>query len=233
MTTVIYGLCDPRTGVLRYVGKTVQPLPRRLRAHLSQKTEDHRGRWIAVLRAEGLVPDIFCIEEVPEDACWREAERHAIAYYRSVGCVLTNNASGGDGPESYTSTMRAKMAQSARDRDPASRVFTAAARANMASAKLKQSRDTRDKLAQAGRNLSAETRLKRRAAASAVSSETKQKMSQSAKNKAVLTPKIVREIRALTTAGDMSLAAIGRRFGLSATAVSRIKSRATWASVAP
>lgn len=228
---VIYGLCDPRTGALRYVGKTTQPLLRRLKQHLRDKTSDHRGRWVQAILRSKTSPDIFVIEKIEEGNCWREAERHAVAYFKSLGCDLTNNALGGDGLGSFSEVTREKMARSARERDPLSRRFSDAARRTMSLSKLSQTRETREKLANAGRRISEETRQKRRNAAASISRETRQKMSQSAKNKTTLTPQLVRDIRTFVKEGDLSLAAIGRRLKVSASVVSRIKSGKTWSSV--
>lgn len=176
-------------------------------------------------------PDIFVIETVAPGACWREAERHAIAYFRSLGCSLTNNALGGDGVGSFDSATRSKMSRSAYNRDPRSRVFSTEGRKHMTVAKLKQSLATREKLALAGRSISEETRQKRRTAAANTSALTRRRMSLAARNKASLTVAQVREIRALVAAGELSLAAISRHFEVSASVVSRIKAGKTWTAV--
>lgn len=92
--TYIYGIIDPRTNQLRYVGKTKVRLDMRLASHFRITNIDHRGNWFANMRKNNVQPDIFKIEEVEN---WREAERFWIAYFRSIGCKLVNKTFGGDG----------------------------------------------------------------------------------------------------------------------------------------
>ena len=96
-TTIIYGAIDPRTSELRYVGKTKGTLKARLAGHLRAGTHTHRGHWFRSLRNQGVAPDMFVIERVPEDSDWRECEQFWIAYFRSIGCNLVNTSVGGDG----------------------------------------------------------------------------------------------------------------------------------------
>jgi hypothetical protein len=95
--TIIYGLCDPRTQELRYVGKTSRSLKKRLRGHLdrSKKPRTHRDCWIRSLLKQGIAPGIFEIDTVDGDGC--ESESHHIAYFKSIGCDLTNHTAGGEG----------------------------------------------------------------------------------------------------------------------------------------
>ena len=97
--TIIYGVCDPRTGELRYVGKTSDTLKRRLVEHLWTKDTDrtHRGYWFRKLKKDGITPDIFEIETIAPGACWKAAECFWIAYFRSIGCRLVNQSKGGGG----------------------------------------------------------------------------------------------------------------------------------------
>ena len=111
MKTIIYGLCDPRTGELRYVGKTSRTLKDRMKGHLcdAKKGTAHRNRWIAALLRQGVKPEMFEIEIVDGDGC--EAERHHIAAFRALGCRLTNLTDGGEGAPGLVPTheTRAKV----------------------------------------------------------------------------------------------------------------------------
>lgn len=125
---IIYGLADPRTGELRYVGKTVKSLKARLREHMSRARSggrEHRSCWI---RATG-APDAFEIERVEGDGC--ESERHHIAYFRSLGCRLVNHTAGGEGRlgDRHSVEARAKMsaAQLGRKRSAEQRARMSAA----------------------------------------------------------------------------------------------------------
>ena len=94
----IYGLTDPRTGEVRYVGKATD-VQKRLYMHLFHATtelprwrdDDHKARWIRQLVNLGLVPGLVILEEV--DGNWQEAERRWIGHFEG----LTNIALGGQG----------------------------------------------------------------------------------------------------------------------------------------
>jgi hypothetical protein len=47
MTITIYGLVDPRTNVLRYVGQAINPVKRHSRhCHPDKTDRTHRAAWI-------------------------------------------------------------------------------------------------------------------------------------------------------------------------------------------
>lgn len=107
---IIYGLCDPSTGQLRYVGKTGTALKRRLQKHVSNAPHEKRCRraaWVLSLVKRGLMPEAFVIEEVQGDG--DTEEQHHIAQFRSIGCDLTNGTTGGDGGRTATPQTRAAM----------------------------------------------------------------------------------------------------------------------------
>lgn len=98
----IYGLVDPRTQQLRYVGKTSKRrIKDRLFCHLGHARlagpKRHVLAWVSGLLSDGLRPEIFVIEEVPSGADWKEVEQFWIAYFRSIGADLCNRSIGGDG----------------------------------------------------------------------------------------------------------------------------------------
>ena len=96
----IYGLYDPRTSELRYVGFTSQPLQSRLKyGHLRTselKLRTHKAHWISSLLRLGLKPEIFEIQKTDINN-WKFDEQWNIEYFKSIGCRLTNATSGGDG----------------------------------------------------------------------------------------------------------------------------------------
>lgn len=100
-STIIYGLCDPETGELRYVGKTSGTIRKRMVSHVGAarlKTDKrHSLHWIKSILDAGQMPDIFEIEIVPAGGDWQEAEMFWIAMFRSLGARLTNSTLGGDG----------------------------------------------------------------------------------------------------------------------------------------
>lgn len=106
----IYVLCDPITGELRYVGKTIQTLEKRLNHHVSDVRElNHRSNWILSLRMDGLKPTIHSIEEVSDDRLLDEREIFWIAHYRALGCNLLNACDGGGGTLHPTDETRLRM----------------------------------------------------------------------------------------------------------------------------
>lgn len=106
---LIYGLIDPRTEELRYVGQSSKGLERP-KQHWSKRVQggalrDHCHNWVRSLLAEKLVPEVVVLESYdavdPTDGqtkSWLDTnERLAIAFYREMGCDLTNQTDGGGG----------------------------------------------------------------------------------------------------------------------------------------
>ena len=98
---VIYGLVDPRNGVIRYVGLTMAGVGPRFRHHLQDAIRGkrgHRNSWIRKLLAMQERPFPVILETVREDLL-DNAEIRWIGKMRSeVGPALTNVADGGDHP---------------------------------------------------------------------------------------------------------------------------------------
>lgn len=112
--TQIYLLRDPRDGAVRYVGKTITSLRRRLSGHISRakKPQHHSQRWIAGLLGLGFTPIIELIEIAAQD--WQDRERFWIAHYRGAGARLTNLSDGGETPTGIviTDATRDRMSKS-------------------------------------------------------------------------------------------------------------------------
>lgn len=109
----IYTLSDPRTGEVRYVGKTSQPSIR-LNNHLySDRGSNHKWTWIKSLKAENLKPLMEVIETVPEEKSF-EAEKIWIESFRFYGCRLMNSDFGTIGALSDDAKRRAKASTIAR-----------------------------------------------------------------------------------------------------------------------
>lgn len=87
----IYGLKDPETDEIRYVGKT-NNLKNRYHGHIclcSTDTNRHKASWIKSLRKRNLKPEMIVLEEV-DDCCWQEKEKFWIDKYKNIGRGLTN-----------------------------------------------------------------------------------------------------------------------------------------------
>jgi group I intron endonuclease len=109
----IYGLQDPETKRVRYVGVSNNP-QRRFKAHLKPESAkfSHKDNWITSLKKRGLLPTLFIIQEVADDS-WGLVEQQWIKHYRLNGEPLTNLANGGQGATGYHHTEEAKKRMSA------------------------------------------------------------------------------------------------------------------------
>ncbi len=97
---LIYGLVDPVSGQLRYVGKSTEGLDRpKEHGYPSELKRGHgyKENWIRQLRSLGLNYKIEVLHEVTDAEILSEAEIHWIAYFRALGCKLTNLTDGGEG----------------------------------------------------------------------------------------------------------------------------------------
>ena len=108
-TVYIYGLIDPRTREVRYVGKT-KDLQERYRIHLYERRKNHKCNWIQYLQQQGLKPEMVVLEKVSE-VQWQKAERFWIRHFQSRGIRLTNGHEGGTGGQ-MTDEVRRKMSLS-------------------------------------------------------------------------------------------------------------------------
>lgn len=90
----IYGLYDPRTEALRYIGKTIKP-KQRLAQHCRSKADQAHTPvviWCKSLRALGLQPRMDILTWCSD---WEMAEKRLIAAHRRAGADLLNVAAGG------------------------------------------------------------------------------------------------------------------------------------------
>lgn len=93
----IYGLVDPLTLELRYVGQCIVPIEQRFKAHLHENLNNRKNQWIRSLKNKGTKPEIFVIDTCNDfDECMR-MEMFWIAYFKSIGSRLTNVTTGGEG----------------------------------------------------------------------------------------------------------------------------------------
>lgn len=66
MTTSIYGLVDPLTHQVSYIGRTID-LYERFDAHLKDVAETLKAKWIKNLRVSGVSPVMIVLEEVDDE----------------------------------------------------------------------------------------------------------------------------------------------------------------------
>ncbi len=95
---LIYGLVDPRTKEVRYVGKSCSGLRRPQRhKHPSEMASDHtyKGNWIRKLKSLGMDYIITVLEVFGSPEPLAEVERRWIRELRNINGNLTNLTSGG------------------------------------------------------------------------------------------------------------------------------------------
>lgn len=120
MSGFIYGLTDPRTGEIRYVGRSVNDPWYRYLVHTRDTSSCYKARWIRSLMNQGLKPGFFIIEmnvpvtEINAYECWW------IAQGRNWGWRLTNGTRGGDGLVDATEDVRKNMREAWKTRPPMS-----------------------------------------------------------------------------------------------------------------
>lgn len=104
----IYGLVDPTNNQLKYIGKSVNP-KNRFRKHLQEcrKKVTYKDRWLNKLLQKNIKPELLIIDVVNESN-WVFWEKHYIAYFKKIGCELTNTTEGGDNPPNRIGKKRTK-----------------------------------------------------------------------------------------------------------------------------
>lgn len=107
----IYGLVCPDAGVVRYIGKSINP-DKRLIAHITaavRKNYDHHtARWIRKLAKSGKRPELSILQVVQKGEDWRSIERAWIEVARRDGWPLTNTTAGGEGLDYLDSAEKQK-----------------------------------------------------------------------------------------------------------------------------
>ncbi len=99
MPFYLYGLEDPRTDALRYIGYTGNPAYRHAQHMTPAKLRGrcHRVNWLTELKTLGLWPVMVILAQRDDRTAIQIAEREAIARFRTEGHDLVNGTPGGDG----------------------------------------------------------------------------------------------------------------------------------------
>jgi group I intron endonuclease len=104
---IVYGLYDPRTSALRYIGKSESGESRLLR-HLNPKTlnteKTHKSNWIKSLIKLGLKPYLQVLYTASEFEDLSKLEISFIAKHKASGDNLTNQTNGGEGMLGFSPT---------------------------------------------------------------------------------------------------------------------------------
>lgn len=162
----VYGLIDPVTREMRYVGATTVGM-KRPRGHLRPSIYDGPGRhrelhlycWIRSVVASGGLPEIVVIEYAADDESPFNLEMGWVSYFRGIGCRLTNETDGGKGRIGYKASEEAK-------RKLRERIHTQEWRDNMSKAQKKRfehgmPKEHKDKISKSLNNISSEERRER------------------------------------------------------------------------
>jgi hypothetical protein len=131
----IYGLTEPKTGEIRYIGKTIRNPERRYAAHLtpsSLKKTDHRACWLKSLLARGERPGMIILrDDIQLEEQLDQEEIELIAFCRSLDFRLVNLNAGGEGQRGRRWTPeqreRASRNRTGRQLSPATRQKISAA----------------------------------------------------------------------------------------------------------
>jgi hypothetical protein len=197
----IYGLVDPETEQIRYIGKSIRPAER-LENHINEPPSNcHRSHWLQKLKRAGLRPGIVIIESVVGAWPWQESERFWIAYGRKQGWPLTNNTSGGDGVQDLAPEARARIVAAGRGR-------------KHTPAELEKMR-----IASTGRVFGPESRAKQSAAFKGRAMTWGAKIAEVLRK---LSPDQETEVRLRLSAGE-KVKDIAREFGMHRTSISKVK----------
>lgn len=97
--TFIYALCDPSTGLTRYIGKANAPEVRLRRGHIPDARNGEKSHlycWIRSLLNIGKLPKLEVLFSIPV-ADWQFWEKFMIDGFRKQGHDLVNLTPGGDG----------------------------------------------------------------------------------------------------------------------------------------
>lgn len=170
----IYGLWDPRTGDLRYIGKSIDP--NRRSVHRISRAKHGTGinpvhDWIRELLGENLRPILEVLEEATKET-WQESEKEWIRQCRELGIDLLNVHDGGGGLPSSTNTARKGKKLSKEHREAISKGVRG----------TKRSEETRRRMSEAKKRLYADPEERRkqseRMKGHPVSEETREKLKQ-------------------------------------------------------
>ncbi len=94
----VYGLLDPDSHKVRYIGQTVRDLRVRLAGHICSVVSDRPVvLWVKGLVSVGKRPDIVLLGEADTHVALDTLEQRMIAEYRAAGNNLLNKSSGGGG----------------------------------------------------------------------------------------------------------------------------------------
>lgn len=94
---IIYGLTDPNTSAIRYIGQSSQGLNRPKEHAKNSRSNAKCRNWVKSLRSRDLTYGITILEVLKDSSELNPAEIRWIKYGRDEGWDLTNMTDGGEG----------------------------------------------------------------------------------------------------------------------------------------
>lgn len=117
MNHLVYGLIDPRTRLIRYVGKSSRGMTRPTMHHKKPVSDQtYCARWVRSLQRAGYAVEICVLEYLQTETQALAAEVWWIAYGQLSAWPLTNLTDGGEGMCNPHPQTRKKMSESAKRR---------------------------------------------------------------------------------------------------------------------
>jgi len=117
---MIYALCDPDNGDVRYVGQTVQGIRRcwehKSNAKNNRDTNTYKKNWINKLLKNNKMYCVMVLEKVTTKEELKPAEIKWIKYFKDLGFKLTNLTEGGDSNYTFTPEVIEKIRKSSTGR---------------------------------------------------------------------------------------------------------------------
>lgn len=115
---IIYGLEDPRTSQIRYIGKSTSGLKRPSEHGRKNRSSGKCKNWIKSLQNKGMTFKIKILEVLEEETLLNASERKWIAIGRELNWPLTNMTDGGEGASGCVKSpeTRLKLSKSATER---------------------------------------------------------------------------------------------------------------------
>lgn len=118
----VYGLCDPDTNQLRYVGITIQGFDR-IREHFYKSEKKSKvtkflspsQKWINKLKSEKKIFNVIYLEYFDNPANLDDAERFYIQYFKFIGANLLNVELGGKKENGLTLEERLRISQKTKE----------------------------------------------------------------------------------------------------------------------
>lgn len=230
----IYALHDPRSGAIRYVGKTGQRLSYRRTQHMrrARMCDDnlHSLNWLRELLAENMMPEVSVLEVLSPDMDWQARERFWIAHGIAEGWPLTNMTEGGEGIVNPSAELREAQSKRMKGNDYAVGNRNAAGKRSEAFCRQRAelAKGNRHAL---GHSVSEETRKGISENLKAYYENGGQAVRGEANGQAKLTIDQVRGIRRRYANGGVSMRGLAKDYPISYSTVANIIHRKRWQHV--